>query len=114
MRYRGQPRMAEREEAAFIIGAKPQALDGPRPVTVGGEHLATIKHKLDRAADDLCGHRSECDMRPSVALAAKAAADKRTNRAYLLGLEAKQFCERVAGIRDALGRAVDGQVMVVA
>src|ERR1043165_3267602 len=105
--------MRQREEMAFVIAAEPHALDRLRPVAVGGEHLLALEDELDRPTDDAGGHRGERDMRPGIALAAKPAADKRTDRTHLLGLEAEQFGERIARVRDALGCAVDGQALAV-
>ena len=106
--------MHQRDQPARLIGAQPQMLDRARTIAVRGEHLGARQHQLDRPADDPRRHRGQVRMRPGIALAAEAAADKGADRPHLLGLQPEQLGERFLGSRDCLGRGVDGEPLGVA
>jgi hypothetical protein len=73
-------------EPAVLCRADLDVLNRLRTIAVRGVHLRPGQHELYRAADLPRRHRSQRDVRPGDAFAAKAATEKRADTRICSGL----------------------------
>ena len=103
----------ERRQLAVLVGADAQRLPRRRPMTDRTEHLFARQHELDRPPGHARGHDAE-HLRPcNEALAAEAAAEKRTADLNPVGRNAEQFGDALLRPDDPLARHIDRELVAV-
>src|SRR6266576_5824165 len=88
--------VANRPQLPVGVGAERHPLLGLGLIAVRGERIGARKHELERPAELASGERGENLVRPDVALAAEAAAEKVVLDADPVRLEIERLPEHTA------------------
>src|SRR5579871_1889712 len=105
--------MPNSDELAFRSCAERNALEGLRPVAVGGEHLASAEDELDWATDQLGGNRRDGTMGPRQTFATETSAHKWVNDPHfgLVNSQSPSIVLRAVG--NALSCIVGSELITI-